>query len=206
VALRLGDPEEVRRDLRHLEPGFLNRQARACRFVGISRALGHCLSLRGPKARGQTAHHGHGRLAPARFARRDYSANTAYAHVRESRRRPEIITSRIAGHQPARDAIQHRPGAGCGSEERRVRGLPAQPSQFADTRKMTASQRLAASWNSTVHPISAISFVHSSACGRRTSAECLLRRFQPSRETKKASAEAILSGKSLIKFGSGTQT
>jgi AraC-like DNA-binding protein len=53
--------------------------------------LGHCLSLCGPKAQGQTARRVHRRLAPARFARRDYGANTAYAHVRESRRRPEIL-------------------------------------------------------------------------------------------------------------------
>ena len=176
MAVGLGDPEEVRRDLRHLEPGVLNWQVRACRSVCISGALGHCLSLRGPKARGQTAHRVHGRLAPARFARRDYGANTAM-RMFESLRRPEILTSRIAGHQPAQDAIQHRPGAGCGSEARRVRGLPAQPSQVAVTRKRTASQRLAASWNSTVHPISAISFVHSSACGRRTSGNVCLGGF-----------------------------
>ena len=41
VAARLRDPEEVRRELRHLKPGFLNRKVRVCRFVSISGALGH---------------------------------------------------------------------------------------------------------------------------------------------------------------------
>jgi hypothetical protein len=49
VAARLGDPEEARRELRHLEPGVLNRQHRACRFVRISGAFGHCATLRGTR-------------------------------------------------------------------------------------------------------------------------------------------------------------
>ena len=47
VAAGLRDPKEVRRELYHLEPWVLSRQARAWRFIYISGGLGHCTTLRG---------------------------------------------------------------------------------------------------------------------------------------------------------------
>ena len=51
VAAGLRDPEEIRRKLRHVEPGVLNRQVRAGRSICISGAFSYCATLRGTGTR-----------------------------------------------------------------------------------------------------------------------------------------------------------
>jgi hypothetical protein len=51
VAAGLRDPEEIRRKLRHFEPGALNRQIRAGRLIYVFGGLDHFTTLRGAGTR-----------------------------------------------------------------------------------------------------------------------------------------------------------